>query len=337
LITAKVIKLCSMFYDMDPEETMKIMESLMVKGLITYHRTDSYNLSDEAVESIREYLQDHGLPIPPYPTKHKRKKGISQEAHEAIRPTDIYNDSPEELSEDELKVYSLIHRQTLASQMADAHRKITRANFVGDNGFKFVVRGVEYISLSFLELLPELANDHKPKFVPDLYEGECLYPTGKKTIAARTEQPKRYSIATMVEDMDTEGIGRPSTYATVFSSLIKREYIVKEKTILRPTKLGMTVCYSLVDTHFSNSEYTARTEEKFDFLSSGEMSYSDVIKPIASEILDDVKRVSVDMKNVHISIKTCSKCGKIMKKRKGKNGFFWGCTGFPDCKNAESI
>jgi DNA topoisomerase-1 len=221
LTTAKLIKLCAIFFDYEPKQTMDIAQKLFEDGLITYHRTDSLRISDEAVTEIRRYMTNSGIPLPEVPIVHNKLAKRSQEAHEAIRPTDVFNDAPN-LTDEQENLYKLIHRQVIGSQCRMAHRTITRAKFIGDNGFSYSSRGIVYHDRGFFLLLPELYMDKEDAFMPQLIEGDKLFPLKRRVQPIDTTPPKRFTCASLVEALEDMGIGRPSN-VTIAMSRIESE------------------------------------------------------------------------------------------------------------------
>lgn len=331
--TAKLIKVCALLLDLSPDEVMKSAQKLFVAGLITYHRTDSTRLSDVAVSEIRSYLLSQGFKIPDAPITHENRSKNAQEAHEAIRPVDIKIASPNGLTEADASIYTIIHRQAMASQMDRAKRVITKVKIIGDNEFEYQAKGVEYIDYGFLNLLPELMSEFKPMFLPPLSEGQQLYWNSSAIKNEKTKPPFRYTYSSLIEAMEIKGIGRPSTYATIFNTLIDRhKYVVKIKRSLRPTSLGEAAIDSLKNATFVEQKYSSSLENKLDEVSLGSETYEDLMKSAYETIEKDLGQVAPS------SIRTtpCPVCADgILRERKGTHGKFWGCSNYPECKHTQ--
>lgn len=339
--TAKAIKVSASVLGIDPATTMRLLQDLFVGGFITYHRTDSTRMSDEAIDQVRAFLDKESLPMPPDRIVHRQKGKNAQEAHEAIRPADVFlldvttvNDS--DLTKEHDDLYKLIHRQTLASQMIPAHRTITRVRFVGDNKFFYRARGVEYTERGFFLLLPEMAMEFPELFLPEMEIGDVFYPEKRVVTEAQTVPPNRYTVPGLIEAMEDLGVGRPSTYASIYETLVRRDYIETHKKALKPTTLGTLVAQALSNTHFAHVDYTSHVEEMLDAVSTGSANFRDLVERVAGEVEDDLNHVAVHESDVsRLTLKRCRVCGKPMRMRKGSHGSFWGCTAYPECKHTE--
>lgn len=331
--TAKLIKVAAMLLDLAPDDVMTATQKLFVSGFITYHRTDSTRLSSVAIEQIRSYLSSQGIEIPEEPIAHENKAKNAQEAHEAIRPTDIHV-TVTQLPEIEQSIYEIIHRQTLASQCKPATRIVTQVKIKGDNDYDYQARGVRYTDYGFLSLLPEMMADYPPQYLPKLSEGQLLHWIESAVKAEKTKPPFRYTYSSLIEEMELKGIGRPSTYATIFNTLIERhKYVVKVKRSLRPTELGEAAIQSLEQVAFVDQKYSASLENQLDDVSLGNESYQSLLRSAYETITDDLSKVTLAPKLT----KPCPVCGGNLQERSGTHGKFYGCSNYPECKHTEQI
>lgn len=334
-----------------PKKTMIIAQKLYegvktdkgTAGLITYMRTDSLNLSSEAVEHAREYIKtnfgDNYLPAKSkiYTTKSKG----AQEAHEAIRPTVIDFDpkkAAEYLANDELKLYRLIYNRFLACQMNEAIIESQSIIFKG-NETSFKANGKRLVFDGFYRAT---GYNEKDKLLPTITPNT---PAKLDTITATqhfTEPPARYNEASLIKMLESLGIGRPSTYAPTITILDTRKYIeIKEKRIY-PTDIA-NVVIELLEKHFSeivDSDFTARMEEKLDLIASNEQDWQQILKdfytPFMTKI-DDGKKNIQSQKTATPTGEMCPDCGSELLLRKGRFGEFVACSNFPKCKYTKNL
>lgn len=318
-------------------------------GLITYMRTDSINISKEAQARARGYIEKNfGKEyIPKQPHKFKKSKQKTQEAHEAIRPTSVYR-SPDSvskyLSADQLKLYTLIWRRFLQSQMASAIfivQTIDIAATIDNENRKYIFRtaGSKVIFNGFLKL-----NDNREqveKRMPVLEKGEALDLVRLIPSQHFTKPPARYSDASLVKDLEEKGIGRPSTYAPIIFTIVQRDYVERKAGYFYPTEVGIVVTKLLVK-HFPdilNVSFTAGMEDDLDKIEEGDMDWvkvlDDFYKPFTKDLLLAQDKMK-DMKKQKIRTDyKCEICGKAMLFRWSRRGTFLGCSGFPKCKNSK--
>lgn len=323
-------------------------------GLISYMRTDSVNMANEAIEEIRDYIvsrfgQDN---CPKTPRLYKTKAKNAQEAHEAIRPTSIKR-IPEliekSLTPDQAKLYALIWKRSLACQMEDALIDTVAVDMsCGDKSNLFRANGSTIVFPGFLSVYEEgsddlTTDDEKAALLPNLNIGETIQ---LHDIAANqhfTEPPPRYSEATLVKALEEFEIGRPSTYATIIHTLQQREYVVVEKKRFIPTDVGRVVNRFLTShfTRYVDYQFTAQLEDTLDAVSRGEKEWIPVLhefwKPF-HQLIHDID-AHVQRKDITSEIieEECPKCGKQLSIRLGKRGRFKGCTGYPDCDYTEDM
>jgi DNA topoisomerase-1 len=322
-------------------------------GLITYMRTDSTRISDEAMQMVRSYVSDvYGEPfLPEKPVVYKSKKD-AQDAHEAIRPTFVGR-TPDELkgylSEDELKLYQLIWTRFVASQMNPAVYDQTSVEIAaGDYMFRASGRVLKFAG--FLKVYEETADEDVKKpddeediTLPQLSQGEMLRSLGITPRQHFTEPPPRFTEASLVKALEEQGIGRPSTYATILTTIQDREYVQKDQGKFRPTELGTVVTDQLVR-HFEDIfdvKYTARMEEELDEVEEGKLTWVEALDDFYKKFQKDLKKATKNMENLKKqeipTDQVCEKCGKPMVQKWGQFGSFLACSGYPECKNTKEI
>ncbi len=321
-------------------------------GLITYMRTDSVNLAEEAVSELREFIAErYGKDdLPKQPRAFKTKAKNAQEAHEAIRPTSIRN-TPEQLAKyldrDQLKLYTLIWKRTLACQMIHATIDTVAADLGAGEGNVFRATGSTIAKPGFMKVYMEGRDDAKgeddEKLLPPLAEGETVTLTAIRPEQHFTEPPPRYTEASLVKALEEHGIGRPSTYAAIISTLQDRGYVELEKKRFHPTDVGRVVNRFLTNyfTQYVDYDFTARLEDELDAVARGEEEWIPLLekfwKPFKARIEDtekNVKRSDVTQEKLD---ENCPKCGSPLSIRLGRNGRFIGCTGYPECDYTRNL
>jgi DNA topoisomerase I len=324
-------------------------------GLITYMRSDSTRVSDDAMQMVRSYVSDvYGGPyLPDKPVIYKSKKD-AQDAHEAIRPTFVGR-RPEDLkaflSDDELKLYRLIWTRFVASQMNPAVYDQTTVD-ISANDYLFRASGRVMKFDGFLAVYEESSDENTKPVEPDdeqdltlpaLKQGEKLKLLDITPRQHFTEPPPRFTEASLVKALEEKGIGRPSTYATILSTIQDREYVTKDQGKFRPTELGTVVTEMLVK-HFEDIfdvQYTARMEEELDEVEEGKMTWVQALDEFYKKFEKDLKEASKNMENLKKqeipTDEVCEKCGSPMVIKWGQFGRFMACSGYPDCKNTKEI
>ncbi|HEX4998846.1 MAG TPA: type I DNA topoisomerase [Terriglobia bacterium] len=322
-------------------------------GLITYMRTDSTRISDDAIEMARSYVSDvYGAAyLPEKPVIYKSKKD-AQDAHEAIRPTFVGR-TPDDLkaflSEDEQKLYRLIWTRFAASQMNPAIFDQTTVE-ISAADYLFRANGRVMKFDGFLKVYEEATDeDLKPAeedetvTLPPLTAGEAVRLIGITPRQHFTEPPPRFTEASLVKALEEKGIGRPSTYATILTTIQDREYVRKEQNKFRPTELGTVVTDMLVK-HFEeifDIQYTARMEEELDEIEDGKLTWVEALDEFYKKFEKDLKKATKNMENLKAqeipTDEVCEKCGKPMVKKWGQFGSFLACSGYPDCKNTKEL
>ncbi len=323
-------------------------------GLITYMRTDSVNLAAEALENIRTLISEKYGPdqAPKEPRSFKTKSKNAQEAHEAIRPT-LAQQTPASLktflSSDQFKLYDLIWKRTIACQMIHATINTVSVDLqCGSDQHIFRATGSVIAKPGFMAVYLEGQDDNKEgddkeTFLPPMKEGQSIPLEDIVTNQHFTEPPPRYSEASLVKSLEEHGIGRPSTYASIISTLQNREYVTLEKKRFYPTDVGRIVIKFLTEhfTKYVDYNFTANLEDDLDAVSRGEKSWiplmHDFWKPFTALIHD--KEESVQRKDVTQEAidEKCPECGKQLSIRLGRNGRFIGCTDYPTCSYTRNL
>ena len=314
-------------------------------GLITYMRTDSTRLSEEARLSIKSYIEtEYGKEY--YENRYYKTKENAQDAHEAIRPTyiELQPDSiKEHLTSDQYKLYKLIYNRVIASQMAPAIFDTTSVK-IDANDYEFRANGQTLSFKGFMSVYVETLDiEEKEEFekIPKLAEGQSLQKVNVDSKQSFTEPPPRYTEASLVKALEEKGIGRPSTYSPTITTILARRYIEKSQKQLFPTDLGKVVNKLLVENFGDviNVEFTANMEQEFDEIAEGKKQWKSVIKEFYTPFEKVVEKVDKELEHVKLEYEVsdvpCDKCGKLMVIKYGKYGKFLACPGYPDCKNTK--
>ena len=321
-----------------------------LQGLVTYIRTDSTRISDEALASVREMIQStYGEPfLPAEPNIYKSRK-TAQDAHEAIRPTDITR-RPEaikaSLTRDQFRLYRLIYDRFVSSQMTPAVFDTLSADIAGENGLTFHLAGQKKKFVGFTVVYEEVLDDaveEKDISLPDLEEGmsaSMLDVTGEQRF---TQPPPRYTEASLVRALEEKGIGRPSTYAPTISTIITRGYVARENKRLIPTELGKIVndlmCKNFPD--IVNIQFTADMEEKLDDVENGQVDWHAIVRDFYGPFEKDLEKAEASIEKVSIEDQVsdipCEKCGAMMVYKMSRYGKFLACPNFPACRHTLAL
>ena len=392
-----------------PKQTMQLAQKLYEGGHITYMRTDSPNLSEEAISSIRAFCAAQGWPLVEKPRTWKSKEG-AQEAHEAVRPTHIELEEAGE-SADEQALYRLIRLRTLASQMADALYDVRTvrlcAELHGGKEATFEAKGRVLRELGWKVLTAtdaamqdeEADADSPENPVPMLTEGHSIEASSGKLLTKKTKPPTRFSEASLVRELENRGIGRPATFAAIVDTILKREYVRVEKRLLLPTPLGEQVVDWLTGAFsFLDFEFTKTMEASLDAIAEGKAAYKEVMNKAHAQLVREVTtftakypgqertapeptefvctvcdkalvhmkgqrrdgsgeydffvcsdracntsypnvdgRPGEARKKAQVSKFKCKSCGKPLVRRESAKGAFFGCSGYPSCKQLYQI
>ncbi|HBG55683.1 MAG TPA: type I DNA topoisomerase [Ruminococcaceae bacterium] len=317
-------------------------------GLITYMRTDSLRVSEEAIHSAADYIRGRwGEKYLPEKERHYKSRAGAQDGHEAIRPTvpelspDRVRDS---LSPDQYKLYRLIWERFIASQMSNCLWSTVQADIAAGQ-YRFKSSG-HTVTFDGFTVLYEEAKDEESKesgALPELAKGMRLQ---KKDLSGGqhfTQPPPRYTEASLIKTLEENGIGRPSTYATTISTILAREYVVRDGRALKPTELGETVT-KLMKERFPkivNVKFTAQVENDLDGVQSGKTDWVQQLHHFYGDFDQTLKTAKEEMKGVKIQLKEdmtdikCEKCGRPMVIKTGRYGKFLACSGYPECKNTK--
>ncbi|MFQ5777581.1 MAG: type I DNA topoisomerase [Terriglobia bacterium] len=319
-------------------------------GLITYMRTDSTRVSQDALNEVRALIPQRFGPayLPEKPRFYRARKD-AQEAHEAIRPTSVHH-TPEAvrkyLPEDEFKLYQLIWRRFVASQMNEAVFDQTTIDIrAGD--YRLRATGSVMKFDGFLAVYEEGKDEAqraeeeeeaRAALLPAVREGETLRLNQLKPEQHFTQPPPRYTDASLVKELEEKGIGRPSTYASIISTILDRDYVGKQKGRLFATQLGELVSDLLIKSFddIFDIRYTARMEEELDEIEEGKLDWRAALDEFYEKFARDLERAGEEMENVKAGLpteETCERCGKPMLLRIGRHGLFLACSGYPECTN----
>ena len=342
---------------MTSERTMRIAQQLyegvdiggQTVGLISYMRTDSVSLAKEAVQEIRGYISENFAAdyLPKTVPVYKSKAKNAQEAHEAVRPTSISRipDSVRaHLTIDQARLYEMIWKRTLACQMAPARFDTVSLDIrLGGDDTLFRASGQTLVFPGFIAVYQEDTDDgeeEESSKLPPLVEGETI-PLDKLFGEQHfTQPPPRFSEASLVKTLEEHGIGRPSTYASIISTLQAREYAILDKKRFQPTDVGRVVNKFLTEhfTRYVDYGFTAQMEDELDEISEGKRDWI----PVLDEFWKDFNKLIGDKKDVErpgteLLDEPCPKCGQPLNKRLGKRGSFIGCTGYPECDYTRNL
>lgn len=328
------------------KQTMMIAQQLYEQGFITYMRTDSLNLAEKFIGEAATYIKERFGEKFSTPHKYTTKDKAAQEAHEAVRPTDAARATESvasELNPQQTKLYDLIWRRALASQMPDAELEATTADIEGRAGKNYTLRATGSIVkfAGFLKLMPE---GQKDILLPELARDQKLGLVTVDPIQHFTEPPPRYSDASLVKILEEYGIGRPSTYAPTIGTIIDRGYVERiEGRRLKPTDIAFQVIDLLVE-HFSqvvDYQFTARIEEDLDAIADGKKPWVPVIRafwdPFSALLAEKESEIKKEKVPDEPTDEVCDKCGKPMVIKAGRFGKFIACSGFPECRNTKKI
>ncbi|WP_187941507.1 type I DNA topoisomerase [Helicobacter pylori] len=345
-MTSTLQQSASSLLGFSPTKTMSIAQKLYegvatpqgVMGVITYMRTDSLNIAKEALEEARaKILKDYGKDyLPPKAKVYSSKNKNAQEAHEAIRPTSIIlepNALKDYLKPEELKLYTLIYKRFLASQMQDALFESQSVVVACEKG-EFKASGRKFLFDGYYKIL---GNDDKDKLLPNLKENDPIKLEKLESNAHVTEPPARYSEASLIKVLESLGIGRPSTYAPTISLLQNRDYIKVEKKQISALESAFKVI-EILEKHFEeivDSKFSASLEEELDNIAQNKADYQQVLKDFYYPFMDKIEAGKKNIISQKVHEKTgqsCPKCGGELVKKNSRYGEFIACNNYPKCK-----
>ncbi len=331
------------------------VQGMGMTGLITYMRTDSLRISEEARAAATEYITKNfgGEYIPEKPVYYKSRAN-AQDGHEAIRPS-IPSLTPEQvkssLTSDQYKLYNLIWKRFMASLMASCVQNTVKAEIIAskeNNEKEFLIFTAAGYSVKFdgftkLYELPE--EDTEKGVLPEIKAGDPLKLREITPNQHFTQPPARYTEASLIKELEENGVGRPSTYATILSTIIKKDYVQRKAKQLVPTELGCAITGLLKDKFpkIVNTKFTAQMEINLDRVGSGEEDYVRMLDEFYTDFEKNLDKAKVEMKNVKIQLEEdttdipCDKCGRMMVIKTGRYGRFLACPGYPECKNAKPL
>ena len=359
-ITSTLQQEASRRLSMTPRRTMSIAQQLYEGveisghgsiGLITYMRTDSLRLSEEALAAAKDFIIGHyGPEYYPGSPRHFKTKAGAQDAHEAIRPTDV-NLTPElvrkDLTQEQYRLYRLIWGRFTACQMANAKYDNVAVE-VSSAGYTFRATYSEMKFKGFTAVYEEAKDEESSELanpLPSLSEGQAL--TLEKLIPEQqfTQPPARFTEATLIRAMEEKGIGRPSTYAPTISTITSHDYVIKEGKYLKPTPLGRVVT-GLMKEHFADIvdlKFTNQMEEELDGIENGKAQWRDVLADFYGDFSKEMDEAEKAMDGVKLKVpdvlsdEYCGVCGRQMVVKKGRFGYFLACPGFPECTFTKPI
>lgn len=327
-------------------EGVKLGGKLGTIGLITYMRTDSLRIADDAIAEAKDFLTeaygDEYVRIRQY-----KSKKSAQDAHEAIRPTSITIrpvDIKDKLTTEQYKLYKLIWERFAASQMEAAEYRLTSAE-IAANGHQFKAHGSEIMFKGYMSVYVESSDEkeEKAKALPPLEKGDVLRAVSIESKQHFTQPPARFSDASIIRELEENGIGRPSTYAPTISTIVSRGYVQRSKKQLIPTELGI-VTTDIMKQHFKDIvdvDFTAQMEQELDDVENGSNDWIAVLHEFYPDFADNLELAKKNIEKVEIKDKVsdvqCDKCGRMMVYKISRFGKFLACPGYPECKNTMTI
>ncbi len=326
------------------------VEGLGTMGLITYMRTDSLRISEDAIREAGEYIEGRwGKKYLPAKPRHFKSRANAQDGHEAIRPSTI-SLTPEQakssLTSDQYKLYKLIWERFIACQMANCVLNTSQATILAGK-YIFKASGFNVHFDGFTALYEESKDEEEKagKDLPPLEEGQKLKIKDLKGNQHFTQPPPRYTEASLIKTLEENGIGRPSTYAATISTITTREYVARECKDFKPTELGEVITKLMKDRFpkIVNVRFTAQVEDELDAVQRGDEAWVQTLQRFYDDFDKTVQKAKKEMDGVKIKLKedetgeVCEKCGKPMVIKYGRYGRFMACSGYPECKNVKKI
>ncbi len=330
-------------------QTMSVAQNLYQNGHITYMRTDSVNLSTDIIEQCRTYIaREYGdIYVPEKPKRYKTKQANAQEAHEAIRPVSVEKTpAKSELSGNEFRLYRLIWERTVACQMRDAEIMTTTYTFT-PNAWKeseWTAKGEVITFPGFMRLYIEGTDDDQTDeegaILPKMTEGEII---ASKSLTARqsfTRPPARYTEAMLVKKLESEGIGRPSTYVPTIATIVERNYVEKRDKRLHPTDIAFLVNDFLEEFFSRMMDYgfTANIETELDRIATGETEWIRMLSDFYADFVKHLEKATADKTKIVEKVgRECPSCGGELVYKYSRGGKFIGCANYPECKHTERV
>lgn len=336
--TSTMQQAASVALGLNPKAAMDAAQKLYEQGHISYHRTDNPNVSDDALGDIYAVAVKLGLDMADEPRRFKAPEG-AQVGHPAITPTHWEIEEAGETSEQKA-LYKLIRLRAIACQLADARYAVRTvcldaAQPVGGKEVEFEARGRTLIYQGWLKLVAGDQTEEEGEGskepvnpIPVCIPGERLDAIRGKLLEKKTQPPSRYTQAALVKKLESEGIGRPATYAAIMDNIVSRAYVKIEKKYLVPTATGELVVDSLTGKfEFIDLGFTRDIEEDLDRIANGEAGYKFIVSKVHDQLKRELSTLQVSATPKH----PCPECQKPLRRIQGKSGFFWGCSGYPDC------
>lgn len=320
------------------------LKGIGARGLVTYIRTDSVRVSTQAIAAASEYIRDNYGAEYVGSNVFSNKNKAMQDAHEAIRPSDVTLEPSmikDSLTQDQFRLYELIWKRFVASRMAAAEYDTMQVN-INNGRYQFRANG-SLMTFDGWKKVYKTSNPEGEVTIPELEEGQALEPEKLIKEQKFTQPPARYTEASLVKEMEEKNIGRPSTYASIISVLVNRKYIKRVKKTLEPTKLGFDVI-GILQVYFSDIvdvKFTGEMEDNLDSVEMGEKEWKNVIADFYKGFSEELKAADREVerieKEVVLSDEVCEICGKPMAIKEGRFGRFLACTGYPECRNTKPI
>ncbi len=339
-ITTTLQKAASLELGLDAAQTMQVAQKLFEDGLITYHRTDNPNLSDDCLPMLRSSLKNMGYGQDLVDGKNSYKAKINaQEAHEAIRPTDFLADNITGLETSAHKLYKLIRLRALASQMKAATMEYTTITVEGVPAVSeklpiFVAKSKKilypgWMKLTVRDLAEEKTEEEDELILPTVVVGEQATVKSSKVLELQTKPPARFTEAGLISKLEKEGIGRPATYAPILTNIKNRGYISVKGKVFVPEPTAELIVDTLVTRfNFMEIDYTRNIEEELDEIAQNNKTYLAVVSRVDTELANNLQVL------VKTEVYPCPDCQAAMRRIKGKHGWFWGCSGYEHgCRN----
>lgn len=336
--TALLIQAASVSLGYSSQLTARISQSLFEQGVISYHRTDSLNLSDDIIKDVRTFALDQGYELPEEPNKFKEKAG-AQNAHEAIRPVDITKKDLG-LNDQEKALYNLIWGRSVACQLAKAEYAATSLQLGSEDGnYLFTSKSRTLQKKGWLvfgeDCLDDSEKEENHGVVPVLEKGTVVDVLSSKIISKKTQAPKRYTEASLIKKLESLGIGRPSTYASIMTNILKKGYLVEEKRMLRSSNIGQSLIHSLMKANFSflDLNYSKEMELQLDKIEFSESNFLNVVSGLHSQLSEEI--LNAKKMGGGKPAFPCSKCNSALKRYKNSKTdvYFWKCSS-EDCNYA---
>jgi len=335
--TTSLTSACSSIFKWGASKTMQVAQNLYQGGRISYIRSDSYSISQEALDAVRKFIGDMAgqryIPAEPC-TYAKKSSAAAQEAHECIRPTHVDDSGDDIEDDDEKKMYNLVRDRFIACQMKPMVVNSVKYTVKASCGETLVARGQSIVFDGFTKVWRHTKTSNE--MLPKAEKGEKLDLKDSKCVANETKPPDRFSDGSLVEKMEADGVGRPATRASILKSLVEKGYVKKDKSAFVPLPIGMRIVEFLAPNFvdfFMDIKFTARLEEELDEIAHGKLKFLDVVTKVYDKLKEEIGKAEKNKVEKGTGQK-CTACkeGEIVEKF-GKTGQFFACNKYPDCKS----